>query len=136
MEGSSVQSYLPITALRGFEMITAVDKTPVLRTFRTEAMNVHHLLHGKLSMVVFLIIALIFDNWLVRKHELSFFTFKHFRRLLVFCFDPLSNKNENFRWLMSIVEAHLNHRNLIFFHFFDRTKINIAFEIILEKQIL
>jgi hypothetical protein len=103
MEGSSVQSYLPITALRGFEMITAVDKTPVLRTFRTEATNVHHLPHGKLSAVVFLIIALIFDIWLVRKHELSFFTFKHFRRLLVFCFDPLSDENENFRWLMSTV---------------------------------
>jgi len=78
MEGSSVQSYLPITALRGFEMITAVDKTPVLRTFQTEATNVHHLSHGKLSAVVFLIIALIFDIWLMRKHDLSFFPFKRF----------------------------------------------------------
>ena len=102
-EGSSVHSHLPITVLHGFEMITTVDKTPVLRTFRTKATNVHHLPHGKLSAVVFLIIVLIFDIWLVRKHELSFFTFKHFRWLLVFCFDPLSDENENFRWLMSTV---------------------------------
>jgi hypothetical protein len=27
MKGNSVQSYLPIIALRGFEMINAVDKT-------------------------------------------------------------------------------------------------------------
>ena len=103
MEGSSMQSYLPITTLCGFEMITAVDKTPVLRTFRTEATNVHHLPHDKLSAVVFLIIALIFDIWLVRKHELSFFTFKHFRRFLVFYFVPLSDENENFQWLMSTI---------------------------------
>jgi hypothetical protein len=30
MEGSSVQSYLEITTLRGFEMINAMDKTQVL----------------------------------------------------------------------------------------------------------
>jgi hypothetical protein len=136
MGGSSVQSYLPITALRGFEMINAMDKTQVLRTFRMDATNVHHLPHGELSAVVFLIIASIFDIWLVRKHELSFFPFKHFRWLLAFCFDPLSAENENFRWLMSTVEARLNHRNLIFFHFLDRTKINISFEIILEIQTL
>ena len=119
MEGSSVKSYLPITALHGFEMINAMDKTPVLRSFQTEATNVHHLPHGKLSTVVFLIIALIFDIWLMRKHELSFFTFKHFRWLLAFCFEPLSNENENFQWLMSTLEARLNHRNLIFFLFLD-----------------
>ena len=65
MEGSSVQSYLPITALHGFEMINAMDKTQVLQTFRLDATNVHHLPHGELSVVVFLIIAPIFDIWLV-----------------------------------------------------------------------
>jgi hypothetical protein len=135
MGGSSMQSYLPITSLRGFEMINAMDKTQVLLTFQMDAMNVHHLPHGKLLAVVFLIIA-IFDIWLVRKHELSFFPFKHFQWLLAFCFNPLSVENENFRWLMSTVEARLNHRNLIFCHFLDRTKINISFEIILEIQTL
>jgi hypothetical protein len=90
MEGISVQSYLPITALCGFEMINAMDKTQVLRTFRMDATNVRHLPHGELSTVVFLIIASIFDIWLVRKHEISFFSFKHFQWLLAFCFDPLS----------------------------------------------
>jgi hypothetical protein len=136
MEGSSVQSYLAITALRGFEMINAMDKTQVLRTFRMDATNLHHLPHGELSAVAFIIIAPIFDIWLVRKHELSFFPFTHFRWLLASCFDPLSAENENFRWLMSTVEARLNHRNLIFCHFLDRTKINMSFEIILEIQTL
>ena len=136
MEDSSVQSYLPITALRGFEIINATDETQVLQIFQIDTTNVHHLPHGELSAVVFLIIAPIFDIWLVRKHELSYFSFKHFRWLLAFCFDPLFDENENFRWLMSTVEAHLNHRNLIFCHFLDQTKINISFEIILEIQTL
>ena len=131
-----MQSYLPITALRGFEMINAMDKTQVLRTFRIDAMNLHHLPHGELSAVAFLIIAPIFDIWLVRKHELSFCPFTHFRWLLASCFDPLFSEYENFRWLMSTMEARLNHRNLIFCHFLDRTKINISFEIILEIHTL
>jgi hypothetical protein len=57
MEGSSVQSYLPITALCGFEMTNAVDKTQGFQTFRMDTTNVHHLPHGELSAVVFLIIA-------------------------------------------------------------------------------
>ena len=65
MEGSSVQSYLAITALHGFEMINAMDKMQVLRTFRMDTTNLHHLPHGELLAVVFLIIALIFDIWLV-----------------------------------------------------------------------
>ena len=57
MEGSSVQSYLPITALCGFEMTNAVDKTQGIQTFRMDTTNMHHLPHGELSAVVFLIIA-------------------------------------------------------------------------------
>jgi hypothetical protein len=79
MKGNSVQSYLPIIALRGFEMINAVDKTQGFQTSRMDATNVQHLPHGELLAVVFLIIAPIFDIWLMRKHELSFFPFKHFR---------------------------------------------------------
>jgi hypothetical protein len=113
-------------------MINEMDKTQVLRTFRLNTTNVHHLPQCELSAVVFLIIATIFDIWLVRKHELSFCPFKHFRWLLAFCLDPLSAENEHFRWLMSTLEARLNHRILIFCQFLDRTKINIAFELILE----
>jgi hypothetical protein len=134
MEGSSVRSYLPITALCGFEMTNSVDKTRGLQTFRMDATNMHHLPHGELSAVVFIIIAPIFDSWLVRKHELSFFPFTNFRWLLAFCFDPLTAENEDFRWLMSTLEARLNHRNLIFCLFLDRTKINISFELVFKIQ--
>jgi hypothetical protein len=136
MDGSSVKLYLPITTLHGFEMINAMDKTQVLRTFQMDTTNVHHLPHGEISAIAFLIIAPIFIIWLVRKHELSYFPFKHFQWLLAFFFDPLSAENENFRWLMSTMEARLNHQNLIFCHFLDQTKINISFEIILEIQTL
>jgi hypothetical protein len=57
MEGSSVQSYMQITAVYGFEMTNAVDKTQGLQTFRIDTTNVHTLPHGELSAVVFLIIA-------------------------------------------------------------------------------
>jgi hypothetical protein len=136
MKESSVQSYLALTALRGFETINSMDKTQVLRTFRMNATNLHHLPHGALSAVVFLIIATIFDIWLVRKHELSFCPFKYFRWLHAFCLDLLSAEDEHFRWLMSTLEARLNHRILIFCHSLDRTKINMSFEIILETQTL
>ena len=62
MEGISVQSYLPITALCGFEITNAVDKTQGLQTFWMDAMNVHHLPHGEISTVVFIIIVPIFDS--------------------------------------------------------------------------
>jgi hypothetical protein len=45
-EGSSMQSYPAMTALRGFEMINVMDKTQVFRTFRMAATNSHHLPHA------------------------------------------------------------------------------------------
>jgi hypothetical protein len=57
MEGSSVQSYLPITTLCGFEMTNVVDKTQGFQTFQMDTTNAHHLPHGELSAVSFLIIA-------------------------------------------------------------------------------
>ena len=57
MEGSSVQSYLPITDLCGFEMTNVMDKTQGLQTFWMDTTNMHHLPHGEISAVVFLIIA-------------------------------------------------------------------------------
>jgi hypothetical protein len=87
-EGSSVQSYPAMTALRGFEIINVMDKTQVFQIFRMAATNSHHLPQCELSAVVFLIIATIFDIWLVRKHELSFCPLKHFRWLHAFCLDP------------------------------------------------
>ena len=64
-EGSFVQSYLEITALCGFEMINAMDNMQVLQTFQMDAMNLHHLPHGEISAVAFIIIAPIFYIWFV-----------------------------------------------------------------------
>jgi hypothetical protein len=87
-EGSFVQSYPTMTALRGFEIINVMDKTQVFQIFRLAATNSHHLPQCELSTVVFLIIAMIFDIWLVRKHELSFCPLKHFLWLHAFYLDP------------------------------------------------
>jgi hypothetical protein len=118
------------------KMIIAVDNTQALRTFRLNPTNEHHLPQRDLSAVVFFMIATIFDIWLVRKHELSFCPFKHFRWLFSLCIDHLSDETKNFRWLMSTLVARLNHRILLFCQFLDRTKTNMTFGIILEKQTL
>ena len=52
MEDSVVQSYLPITALRGFEIINAADKIQVLQIFQIDTTNVHHLPHGEILAFV------------------------------------------------------------------------------------
>ena len=64
MGGSSVQSYLPITALCGFEMTNAVDKTQGLQTFRIDTTNVHTLHHGELSAAMFQSLCQL-DSWLM-----------------------------------------------------------------------
>jgi hypothetical protein len=122
--------------LRGFEMNNIMDNMQVLRTFRVNTTNKNHLPRCELSAVVFLIIATIFDIWLVRKHELSFCPFKYIRWLHAFCLAPLSAEDEHFRWLMSTLVARLNHRILLFCQFLDRTKTHMSFGIILEKQTL